>query len=299
MRGINVASTMKLSVSSYSLCRVVNAGRMDLFEEIDWVAKAGFAAIEFSGFQGQEDADPGKVAKKLKARCKKRGLAIASYTIGADLLKLKPAEHQAEIERVKGEVDVAAILGVKRMRHDAARGFPNRYRGPKDYEDALPYLVPACREIADYAAEKGITTSIENHGYFVQHSTRVLKLVRKVNRPNFGVTVDLGNFLCADDDPVAAVRRLARYASHVHVKDFHVKSADQPNPGEGWFQSAAGNYLRGAIVGHGNVQVVRCLSLLKKAGYAGYLSIEFEGLEEPLKAVEIGRDNLRRYLRKL
>ena len=138
---------------------------------------------------------------------------------------------------------------------------------------------------------------VENHGFFCQDSERVEKLVNGVNHPNFGLLIDMGNFLCVDEDPTAALGRLMPYAFHVHAKDFHVKSGNEPNPGEGWFQSRAGNYLRGAIIGHGDVPIVQCLRLMKKADYDGVLSIEFEGIEEPLKGIAIGLENLRRFVR--
>ena len=137
---------------------------------------------------------------------------------------------------------------------------------------------------------------VENHGFFCQDSERVEQLANGVNHPNFGLLVDMGNFLCVDEDPALAVGRVAPYAFHVHAKDFHVKQGTDTNPGAGWFRSRGENYLRGAIIGHGIVPVLPCLRILKKAGYDGYLSVEFEGLEDPLRGVPMGLDNLRRYL---
>jgi sugar phosphate isomerase/epimerase len=71
-----------------------------------------------------------------------------------------------------------------------------------------------------------------------------------------------------------------------------VKSGECDNPGEGWFQSRAGNYLRGSIIGHGNVPVRQCLGNLRRAGYDGYVSIEFEGMENCLTGLRVGRQNL-------
>ena len=146
------------------------------------------------------------------------------------------------------------------------------------------------------AADCGLRTMVENHGYFCQDSDRLEQLVSAVKHPNFGALVDMGNFLCADDDPVRAVGRLAAAAFHVHAKDFHIKSGQWPNPGTGWFQSRGGNYLRGAIIGHGDVPVPQCLRILQRAGYAGAVSIEFEGMEEPLTGIAIGLENLRRFV---
>ena len=75
-----------------------------------------------------------------------------------------------------------------------------------------------------------------------------------------------------------------------------MKSGNGPGPGQGWFQTRSGNYLRGSIIGHGEVPLLQILRILKNADYSGVLSIEFEGLEDPLKAILIGLENLRRYL---
>ena len=116
-------------------------------------------------------------------------------------------------------------------------------------------LAKGCRAVADYPAQKGIRTMTENHGFFSQDSLRVEKLINTVASDNFGQLVDMGNFLCADDDPVTAVGRCAPYAFYVHAKDFIVKSGQGVNPGQGFFLSRGGNFLRGTIVGHGDVPV--------------------------------------------
>ncbi|MBO1914269.1 TIM barrel protein, partial [Microvirga sp. 3-52] len=106
-------------------------------------------------------------------------------------------DYQAEIVRVKKEVDIANQLGIKFMRHDvASRPIPETTI--QQFEADLPQLIEACREIADYANQYGIITSVENHGYYIQASDRVQSLVSHVDRPNFKTTLDIGNFLCVD-----------------------------------------------------------------------------------------------------
>ena len=88
---------------------------------------------------------------------------------------------------------------------------------------------------------------------------------------------------------------MAPYAFHAHAKDFHIRHRELPDPGKGFFQSRAGTYLRGAIIGHGDVPVKACLAALKKTGYDKTISVEFEGMEDPLTGIAIGAENLRRY----
>ena len=112
---------------------------------------------------------------------------------------------------------------------------------------------------------------------------------------NFGALVDLGNFMCADEDPNFAVGVLAGYARHVHAKDFYRKPGTEINPGAGWFRSRAGNYLKGTIVGHGDARAAQSLGVLKRAGYDGWISVEFEGMEDNLTGLRIGRENVLRF----
>ena len=197
------------------------------------------------------------------------------------------------MKRVCAHADFAAALGVKNMRHDVAYGVQGKTG--LSYDSVVGRLADGCRKVTRYAESIGVGTMTENHGFFSQDSERVEKLINTVDHPNFGALVDIGNFLCADEDPVKAVSRMAPYARHVHCKDFHVKSgAEYPAPGAGWFHSRGYNWLRGSVLGSGNVPVAQCLRILNGAGYSGFVSIEFEGVEDNLLGVAWGLDYLKR-----
>ena len=287
---------MKIGVSSYSFSRLVRAGEMQQIEVIAKAREIGFDVIEFSTIAVPAGKTLPDFAAELREEAARTGIEIANYTIGADFLKGSGGDLQAEIERVKAEVDIAEILGVPGMRHDASGGFAADHAGPKSFDAGLPRLAAGCRGVTEYAATKGIKTMVENHGHFCQDSMRVEKLVTAVDHPNFGVLIDMGNFVCVDDDPTTAVGRLMPYAFHCHAKDFHLKPGTDTFPGQGWALTRGGNYRRGAIIGHGNVPVVQCLRVMHKTGYKGVLSIEFEGMEDVLTGIQIGHDNLRRFV---
>ncbi|OPZ03913.1 MAG: Inosose dehydratase [candidate division BRC1 bacterium ADurb.BinA364] len=181
------------------------------------------------------------------------------------------------------------------MRHDCARRRPPN-TSTEQFEKDLPVLIAACRELADYAAQYGIVTSIENHGMHLQASERVRRLVLGVARPNFKTTIDVGNFVCVDEEPYFAVRDNLPFASFIHVKDFHRKPP-AADPGEGWNRSSGGAWWRGAIAGHGDIDLPTIVRAIKASGYDGYLSLEFEGLEDPRLGCRIGLDNVKRYWR--
>jgi inosose dehydratase len=278
---------MKLGFSSYSLQGAINSKKMTILDVIQWVADQGGEHVEIVpiGFNLVEDVS---LADAIRKRAEEAGVAISNYAIGANFLT---DDYKSEIERVKKEVEIAHRLGVKLMRHDVAWKAPNEI-SILDFEQDLPRMAEACRAIADYASQYDIVTSVENHGYYVQASDRVQRLIHKVDKENFKTTLDTGNFICVDEDPVSAVKKNISYASMVHVKDFYRRTSPL-GLGEGWFPSSSGNYLRGAITGHGDINLPEVLKVIKHSGYDGYISIEFEGMEDCEYAAKISFDNVR------
>ena len=281
---------MKVGLSTYSLYGAIEKGEMDVLGMIDWIAENGGEHVEIVPFGFSLDTK--KSLDEVRKRAARHGLEISSYTIEANLVQPSKKKLKEEIDRLKKEVDKAHRLGAKLMRHDAGWREPEEAT-IQNFMNDLPRLVEGCRKVAGYAARYGITTSVENHGYHCQHSDRVQLLVRSVDRPNYKTTVDCGNFVCVDEDPLFAVRKNLPIASMVHVKDFYIRPHDQ-YPGEGWFRSSNGTYLRGAIFGQGDLDVRRILREVKQSGYDGYISLEFEGMEECREACKIGMENIRR-----
>ena len=290
---------MKIGVSSYSFSTLVENGTMNQLDVVSKAKEMGFDIIEFSTISVPEGETLSNFALKIREECDRVGIGVGNYTIWADFLNGSNGDWKAEVERLKDEVKIARILGSPGMRHDVSWGFPSEYKGAKGYEDALPTLVKACRAVTEFAEAMGIRTMTENHGFFSQDSQRVERLINGVNHSNFGALIDMGNFLCVDEEPEKAVGRLMPYAFHIHAKDFHFKSGQHSDPGEGWSQTRGGNYLRASIIGHGNVPIAQCLKVMKRSNYEGILSIEFEGMEDPIKGISIGLNNLNRYIREI
>ena len=270
---------MKIAVSSYSYQQKIKTGEMTQRDAIRVAKEMGFDAIEFTELPGDDKI---ALAKKLRAHCDEIGLPIAAHSLGADFIN---RDTEAEIKRVCEAIDVAAILGAGSVRHDVCYALKKEHL--YSYREAIKEMAPAIRRITEYGASKGIRTTTENHGYIFQDPERVEALILAVGHENYGWLCDIGNFLCADCDVVRAVSTAAPYTYHVHVKDFLMKSGACDKP-EGFFDTRGGNYLRGTILGHGEVPVATAIKALKRAGYDGYVSLEFEGMEENIPALEAG-----------
>lgn len=286
---------MKVSVSSYSFSQQFRLGRMT---QLDCVAKAkemGFDAIEFTDIVGETLDQQKEYAKKIREEADRVGIEINAYTIGANLYQPTPEAQAAEVERLKGQVDVAAILGAKVMRHDVCYSL-GKTGNSRSFGLMLPTIAEGARQVTAYAETLGIKTCTENHGYIAQDSYRVEQLFNAVAHDNYGLLVDIGNFLCADEDPAMAVSRVAPYVVHVHLKDMLYRSAPT---GSCTAMTRGGNYFCGTVVGEGDVPVKKCLKIIKATGYDGFISLEYEGAEDCLTGIARGLANVKKMLEEL
>lgn len=271
---------MKTAVSTYSFARL----GIPQAECIRRAAEMGFDGVEIVGLDCPEEKQA-EYAAELAAVARDCGIDIVCYTVSADLFR------EGEAERIKQQVELAVLLDAPRMRHDAAWAAP----AGKSFEEALPFLAQQCAEIAAYAQTKGVKTMVENHGFFMQDSNRMVALVQTAEQPNFGLLCDMGNFMCADEQSTEAVGTVAPYAVYVHAKDFLFRASGEADEAQGWLKTRGGNFLQGTVIGDGAVQVKRCLDILKQHGYEGFVSLEFEGTEEPMEAIRTGLERLKSY----
>lgn len=271
---------MKHGVSSYSFCQCLDDGRMTLVDVIKKAAELGFDGIELANITENYTYD----IEELKKTGEEAGIAFCSWATSADFLSDIPTQ----IENLKKEIDRAAYLGCKVLRTDIYH-----------YEMANPYIpevMQAIRDLATYCQEKGIVLTTENHGGPLCTADRLDRLFQIVDHENFGLLCDFANFVDAGEDPQKAVTLLKFRVRHVHMKDEHILDGDRIFPGEGWYMNRAGDYIRCAITGQGNIPMYKCLKVLKDAGYEGYLIQEFEGIEDCIYAVEKGLKYAKRLL---
>lgn len=289
---------MKVGLSIYSLFDAIKKREMTVEQAIQWMADNGAEHFEVVGFV--MDLMEGNLTAEERADiiCRKAqevNLQISTYCVAANLLDPDPVQADIEFEKIKANIEIAHRLGAKVMRSDlSAWGRPREENVIENFDRDLPYLISCCQKLADYAAKYDITLTIENHGTYINGGDRVRRLIQGVNRENYRCTLDIGNAICVDENPLICVEALLPYAVSVHFKDFYLR--DNPIEfGDGdWMATNYGRWFRGAIVGHGELPVYKIMKRIKDFGYDGDISIEFEGMEDSRIGSKIGMDNVRR-----
>ena len=299
---------MKIGLTSYSMNNYICDGLMSVTEVMRFAKEKGAEHIELVpfGFTLHDDVTGEfneELIAEIKATSAEIDLPLSNYAVLGDLLKFDPDARKAEVERLKRHIDVAAKLGLKFMRHDISSfRRPLESNTPAAFEREFPIAVETCRELADYASGFGITTLVENHGFFVNGSDRIIRLIEAVERDNFGMLLDTGNFTCVDENCTVAVKKCAHLAKMVHLKDFYIRRADRLTGNGGlfrcdsgcWFSSNSGvSMLRGSILAQGDLDIWTILGIIRDSGYDGYVSVEFEGMEDGKIGSETGMDAAR------
>lgn len=271
--------SVKLGFSSWCFREQLSSGAMSVDDVLDWIAASPGQHLELAGvaFPQGNLVDDSSLADAIQAAARRTGVELSGMCIGANFITDTKEEYAEQLAHVKRHIALAAQLGIKFFRHDVAP-WGLRPESIAIVERAFPALVEASAELAQFAAQHGIVTSIENHGFFMNGGERVQRLVHAVGEPNFGTTLDVGNFLCVDEDPAIATARNLPIATFVHLKDFYVSTTPQ----DGWLETTGGRYIRGAMFGYGDMDTTKIISDLVSSGYDGYASIEFEGQEDAL-----------------
>lgn len=186
------------------------------------------------------------------------------------------ADNPRKIERSKQIVDLAADLGTSVVTTHI--GVVPNDRDSEIYQA----LLSACREIAEYGAQKGVTFAVETGP---EKATTLRQLLDDVDSAGLGINLDPANLvMVVADDPVQAVYTFGKYIVHTHAKDgIQLRPCDPVQEYHGIPPRAPelGPGFKEVPLGEGGVDWDNYLKALRETGYAGFLTIEREVGESP------------------
>jgi sugar phosphate isomerase/epimerase len=293
---------MKIGVSMWSYFHTWRNGGMDVPAFIREAKKAGADGVELLDFF-YNDAGADRVmlfttdqvaAKRAAAKeaLAETGLPVPIFSVANNFAKHDPAERATDLKKIQFGVDEALNYGAS-----VVRVFAGDVSETVTFDDAREYIVDGLAKASTYAHERGIRLALENHGTLAGRGDQVCGLVEDVrNRAGndaLGANPDTGNFLIVNQPSHEAIREVAKYAYMVHFKDFAPAPADWTGFA---YKTITDQPLIGMAVGEGVVELGQCIQALKDAGFDGWLSVEYEGEENPLTAVPRSIENARKFI---
>ena len=263
-----------IGVSTYSFWHFQRQA-VKIEDCIGMAAEMGFDAVEVLEVQMRQarpDLDNAYL-QSLKHRAFTAGLDMCGMSTHQHFVSPDKEDRQKNIEKTIGSIELAYKLGIPTMRVNTGR-----WRTSRDFdelmvnrgiepplpgytdEDAFPWVIESFEKCLPTAEKCGVLLGLENHWGLGLTPEGVLRIVDAIDSPWLQVTMDTGNFL---EDPYKRLDKIAAKTVFVQAKTYY--------GGGVWYTL--------------DLDYERIAAILRKHNYRGYISLEFEGKEDPKTAV--------------
>ncbi len=272
----------RIAVSTYSFWQFRRNEYRDIERCIILAAELGFDGVELLHRQMTDESPT--FLRRLKRTAFLHGLDLCGFSTHQGFLSPDETVRQRNVDHTIHCIELCYELGIPTMRVNTgtwgtSRNFDElmRNRGVEPLlpgyndEDGYGWVVDGLSRCLEAAEKCGVILGLENHWGLGRTPEGVLRIVRQIDSPWLRVTMDTGNFL---EDPYDKLEMLAPYTVLVQAKTYY---------GGGLWYTLDLDYDR---IGR----------ILDKYGYRGYVSLEFEGKEEPMTGVQKSLELLRKTL---
>ncbi|HUT10486.1 MAG TPA: sugar phosphate isomerase/epimerase family protein [Thermoguttaceae bacterium] len=260
-----------IAVSTYSFWRYRSDSKLKIEDCIRMAAEMGFDAVEI--LEVQMHRTDNAYLQSLKRQAFTAGLDLCGMSTHQDFVSPDAEDRKQNVAKTVASIELAYELGIPTIRVNTGRwgtskdfdelmknrGIEPPLPGYTD-EDAFPWVIDALEQCLPAAEKCGVLLGLENHWGLGLTPEGVLRIVGAIDSPWLQVTMDTGNFL---EDPYERLARIAPKTVFVQAKTYY---------GGGIWYSVDLDYQRIAAI-------------LREHSYPGYVSLEFEGREDPRTAV--------------
>jgi len=201
--------------------------------------------------------DP-KYLQEFRASVEKAHSAIVDIAVDARYSQYSPdaAERNKAVASGQKWVDVGAALGSPSIRIHIQES--------KASKPDVTRAAGTLSRIAEYAAKKNVVIHLENDNAISEDPFFIVQVIEKANTPWLRALPDFGNSLVAhgEDFSNRALEAMFDHAYGIcHVKDFELDDQGKP----------------------ARVNLEHTFDILKKHGYKGYCSMEYDAPGDPYK----------------
>ena len=260
-----------IAVSTYSFWRFNKGQKLPIEDCIEKAGAMGFDGVDVLHIQMTSEENG--YLQNLKRRAMINGLDLCGMSIHQGFVSPDKDKRKKNINHTIKCLELAYKLGIGCIRMNtgtwgtsknfnelmANRGIEKPLDGYTD-EDAYPWVIESLEQCLPTAEKCGIVMGLENHWGLGRTPEGVMRIVNAVDSPWLGVLLDTGNFL---EDPYDKLEMCAPKTVFMQAKTYY---------GGGTWYTLDLDYPR---IGR----------IMKKAGFTGYVSLEFEGKEDARTAI--------------
>jgi sugar phosphate isomerase/epimerase len=264
------AAQVRLGISTYSYWHF-KTEKYPIERVIDHAAELGAHGVDV--LHRQMAGEDRAYLQKLKRHAFINGVDLICLSTHQDFVDPDPAERRKAVTHTLKCIELAYEMGIPCIRLNSGRwntiaSFDDlmKSRGEEPVlpgyteDDGFNWCLEGMRQCLSKAAECGVLLALENHWGLTRTPAGLLRIVNAINDPWLGVLMDTGNFL---ENPYSKLEAIVGKAVFVQAK----------------------TYLGGGEWYTLDLDYRRIAGILSRAGYHGYVSLEFEGKEAPDTAV--------------
>lgn len=211
--------------------------------------------------------------QKLKRQAFHSGLDIMGFSTHQGFIYPEKKTRNDEIAKTIHQIELAYQLGIPTMRLNTGRWNTTKsfddLMANKGIEPILPgctvdqgfeWVIDSIGQCIPTAEKCGVVLGLENHWGLGRTADGVIRIVDAINSPWLQITSDTGNFL---EKQYEQLEIMAPKTFLIQAKTYY--------GGGKWYTL--------------DIDYKRVAEIFRNVDYRGYVSIEFEGNEDPMTAV--------------
>ena len=267
--GCSKSNPFEISLAEWSLHRSLQSKEIDHLDFYS-VAKNEFniSAVEYVNSFFFDKAKDQRYLNEMKLRAS--DLGVRSLLIMCDnegnLGDPDLKKRTKSVENHYKWAEAAKFLGCHSIRVNA--------RSSGSYDEQIELAADGLRRLTEFGETLEINTIVENHGGLSSNGKWLSAVMDKVDHPRVGTLPDFGNFRIEGDewyDRYQGMKELMPYAKAVSAKSHEFDSN--------------GNEIQS--------DYYKIMDIVLKAGYSGYVGIEYEGnVHSEIQGIKLTRDLL-------
>ena len=267
--GCSKSNPFEISLAEWSLHRSLQSKEIDHLDFYS-VAKNEFniSAVEYVNSFFFDKAKDQRYLNEMKLRSS--DLGVRSLLIMCDnegnLGDPDLKKRTKSVENHYKWAEAAKFLGCHSIRVNA--------RSSGSYDEQIELASDGLRRLTEFGETLEINTIVENHGGLSSNGKWLSAVMDKVDHPRVGTLPDFGNFRIEGDewyDRYQGMKELMPYAKAVSAKSHEFDSN--------------GNEIQS--------DYYKIMDIVLKAGYSGYVGIEYEGnVHSEIEGIKLTRDLL-------
>lgn len=276
------AGPFKISLAQWSQHRALKGGELDNLDWPAYVAKNfDIKALEWVN-QFFYDK-PGDAAYLAEMKKRTDDLGVKNLLIMCDRIgNLGNPEDSERSKAVEGHhvwLDAAKFLGCHSIRVNA------RSDDSLSYDEQKKLCIDGLRRLSEHAAPMGLNVIVENHGGLSSNGAWLADVMRGVGLDNCGTLPDFGNFYVAKKRPNTKPedwkRQQQRWSDEVYSENDGGIEYDRYQGIKDLMPFAKGVSAKShdfnARGQEKHTNFTKAMRIVKKAGYTGYVGVEYEG----------------------